>query len=249
MKTNRFAVLTQLALLILLLCIVCVSAQADDKTRILFIGNSYTGQIRNTVSKLLQASPEAGSIEVDFITPGGKTLAYHLQNPATTQRIREGNWDYIVLQDQSQTPAVFPKKFEAAARKLDDLIDSVGAKTVFYQTWGRRDGDKANQDRFPTYDSIQNALSENYRNVAKKCEGLLAPVGDTWARVRKEDPDLGRGLYKGDGSHPSAKGAYLAACVLYMTIFRQSPAAIEYKGGLSEEEADVILKALDISAN
>ena len=62
--------------------------------------------------------------------------------------------------------------------------------------------------------------------------------------VRKEYPKLGKDLYKKDGSHPSAKGAYLAACVFYATIFEKSPEKIGFTGGLSEDERRVILQAL-----
>ncbi len=227
---------------------VLFSANAQDRTRILFIGNSYTGQIRGVIQKLILASPQGGSTELEFITPGGKTLEYHLQNESTIRRIKEGDWDFVVLQDQSQTPAIFPKKFESAAEGLDAVIDASGAQTVFYQTWGRRDGDKMNPNMFPDYKSMQKALSENYSRVAKRCDATLSPVGDAWAKVRKADPDLGRALYKGDGSHPSEKGAYLAACVFYATIFQQSPASVDFRGGLDSAEVESILKAIDVPA-
>ena len=231
-------------LIIFHLCLLSNVAVAEEKTRILFVGNSYTGQVRGAVTKLFAASPEGKTTKLEFITPGGKTLAFHLGNDSTTKKIKEGNWDFVVLQDQSQTPAVFPKKFEEAAVKLDKLIDASGAKTVFYQTWGRRDGDKANPKLFPTYESMQKKLSKNYLSAAKRCKARLAPVGDTWSLVRKENPKLGRELYRKDGSHPSAKGAYLAACVFYATIFEKSPGKVGFAGGLSEDERRVVSEAL-----
>jgi hypothetical protein len=193
---------------------------------------------------LIKASPFGASTEIEFITPGGKTLEFHLGNESTTRRIAEGDWDFVVLQDQSQTPAVFPKRFEAAAIELDKLIDAAGARTVFYQTWGRRDGDKKNAERFPTYQSMQKALSKSYASAARRCDAILAPVGDTWALVRKEDADLGTALYKGDGSHPSEKGAYLAACVFYAALLKQSPETVEFRAGVSDQEATLIHQAV-----
>ena len=229
---------------VLLITILFQFSAVAEETRILFVGNSYTGQVRKTVSSFIKASPEGGSTHLEFISPGGKNLEFHLKNKATTDKIREGNWDYVFLQDQSQTPAVFPKRFESGATGLDKLIDAAGAKTVFYQTWGRRDGYKMNAKLFPTYESMQKALSKNYISVAKQCDAVVAPVGDTWALVRKANPALGKALYKGDGSHPSAKGAYLAACVFYATVFKKSPETVRYKGGLSDEEAAVIVEAV-----
>ena len=228
----------------LLLCSCLPSPAAEDATRILFIGNSYTGQIKKTVINLVQASPFGASTEMEFITPGGKNLEFHLQNETTTRRIAQGNWDFVVLQDQSQTPALFPQRFEDAAIELDKLIDAAGAKTVFYQTWGRRDGDKRNANRFPTFESMQKALSGSYISAAKRCDAILAPVGDTWAQVREEDAELGTALYRDDGSHPSNKGAYLAACVFFAVMFEQSPESVDFRGELPEREAAIILKSV-----
>ncbi len=237
--------MTRLLKAIALFAVFCAaSTQAEDSIRILFIGNSYTGQIRKTVTQLIKTSPEGKATELEFITPGGKTLQFHLENPQTVQMISEGNWNFVVLQDQSQTPAVFPDQFNDAARELDKLIDAAGAKTVFYQTWGRRDGDKANRDRFPDYETMQKSLSKSYETTARRCRALLAPVGDVWAEVRKADSELGKELYKDDGSHPSAKGAYLAACVFYKTLFDKLP-TLEFDDGITTEEKARILIAID----
>lgn len=232
-------------IIVLVACLLYQGGHGEETTKILFIGNSYTGQIRGVVEKLFAASPRAATTELAFITPGGKTLAYHLSTASTRKKIENGNWDFVVLQDQSQTPAGRPKSFHTAADGLDKLIDASGAKTVFYQTWGRRDGDKANIHLFPDYESMQKALSKNYSAAAKRCDALLAPVGDSWRQVRLADAQLGTELYKKDGSHPSSKGAYLAACVFYATIFNETPPAdIKFKGGLTNAELKVIMEAV-----
>lgn len=216
------------------------SAPAQSKAKkVLFIGNSYTAQIRKTVTGLIKSSPHAQT-QFTFITPGGKTLAFHLANKKTIQTIKDGKFDFVILQDQSQTPAVFPKKFHQAALGLDKVIDQSGAQTVFYQTWGRRDGDKQNRKLYPTYEPMQKALSKSYSTTAKACKATLAPVGDTWSSLLKKNPKIGRELYRNDGSHPSAKGAYLAACVFYATLFKEDPRKLTFTGGLPEAEAKLI---------
>lgn len=220
------------------------AADSKESIRILFVGNSYTGQVRRAVTDLIEASPHGSRVEMEFITPGGKNLEFHLKNASTMGRVAEGDWDLVVLQDQSQTPAVFPDRFLSAADELDKRIDSAGAGTVFYQTWGRRDGDKKNAERFPTYKSMQEALTKNYTKAAKRAKAQLAPVGEVWEQVREMDEALGRELYKGDGSHPSAKGAYLVACVFYLTFFKESAADIDFTEGVSESEKAVIHKAI-----
>lgn len=237
MPNHRFA----LFLLILLGSLASLPAQskASDPKKILFVGNSYTGGIRKSVIELIKASPHAKT-ELTFINPGGKTLAFHLENKATTDKIKNGDYDFVVLQDQSQTPAVFPEQFKKAAVALDKIIDQSGAQTVFYETWGRRDGDKQNPKLFPDFESMQAALTKSYRSAARTCQAKLAPVGSTWNDVLKKDPKLGLELYQKDGSHPSQKGSYLAACVFYATFFKEDPRKLIFTGGLPDPEAKLI---------
>ena len=216
-------------------------AEENLSKKILFIGNSYTGGIRKAVSELIKSSPHADT-QLTFITPGGKTLDFHSKQKGTIEKIKSGKFDFVVLQDQSQTPAVFPNKFQKAAVALDKIIDKSGAQTVYYQTWGRRDGDKQNKKLFPTYEAMQKALTKSYTSDAKKCDATLAPVGETWSVVRKLNPELGKALYAKDGSHPSNKGAYLAACVFYATLFDEDPRTLTFTGKLPEKESKLIQK-------
>jgi hypothetical protein len=233
-----------LSLSLILLSLLPVVEAADEDLRILFIGNSYTGQVKQSIAGLFAASPHVKA-KLEFITPGGRTLAQHLSNEKTTARIEEGDWDFVVLQDQSQTPAVFPDKFQAAAKELSRIIEKAGAQTVFYQTWGRRDGDKQNPKMFPTYKSMQRALSKEYSSAARRNKALLAPVGDAWAIVREENEDLGKRLYKGDGSHPSKEGALIAACVFYTVLTGEEGTQVSYSGGVEDSDARVIRDAVE----
>jgi hypothetical protein len=68
----------------------------------------------------------------------------------------------------------------------------------------------------------------------------VAPVGYTWAIVRQESPGIG--LWQDDGSHPSTAGTYLAACVFYAAVFRQSPDGLEFTAGLPADSAAILQK-------
>ena len=48
------------------------------------------------------------------------------------------------------------------------------------------------------------------------------------------------GLYSGDGSHPSAWGTYLNACVFYATILKKSPVGLDYYSSIGETDAVVL---------
>jgi hypothetical protein len=219
---------------------------APPAKRILFVGNSYTGQIKKAITGLVASSPHKAA-HLEFITPGGRTLQQHLQNPKTLERISMGQWDFVVLQDQSQTPALNPDGFLKSSAKLHRAITKSGARTVYYETWGRRDGDQRNLRQFPTFLSMQKALSNAYRKAAKRDDALLCPVGTAWQEVRRDHPALGSALYAKDGSHPSAKGALLAAACFYKTLFNDNPATLSFAHGLPEEEA-LLLRSIAAQA-
>jgi len=217
------------------------NATEGDKVRILLIGNSYTAGTRAALNLLLKDS----KAEATYITPGGCTLEKHLGNAATTDVVRTIKWDVVVLQEQSQMPSLpgeFRESFDAGAAKLAALVKASGARPVLYMTWGRRDGDKKNPEVNPDYATMQDRLSEGYRTAGAANGMLVAPVGEAWRRAWAADATLGAALYKKDGSHPSAKGAYLSACVLHAVIFGGDAMALPQGKGVTAEEAALLRK-------
>lgn len=79
------------------------------------------------------------------------------------------------------------------------------------------------------------SLANAYRDVAAEISAEVAPLGLAFARSLLERPNLE--LYVEDG-HPTSDGSYLAACVLYGVIFRQTPVGNRYAGpGVKREDA------------
>lgn len=91
------------------------AAFAEDPQRILFIGNSYTG-VNKLPDVFLEVVKSAGRREpvVKSATPGGQTLRQQLNQAPSQALIEEGGWDVVVLQGQSQEPALAEK--DATAR-------------------------------------------------------------------------------------------------------------------------------------
>ena len=121
--------------------------EEPEPLAILFVGNSYTHG--NNLPGMVQAmyessSPHSGrllgdrTIVIQRHTFGGCTLKRHIEEEGTLDRIRERQWDVVVLQEQSLTPVVMrPAMFEAA-RTLHNAIEGQSARTVFYLTWARQ---------------------------------------------------------------------------------------------------------------
>jgi hypothetical protein len=206
------------------------------KLRVLFIGNSYTTS--NNLPQLLGlvASSMGDTVISDISAPGGYTFQSHFNNATTRTKIAAGNWDFVVLQAQSQEPA-FPDEQVAAetfpyAQKLDSLIEAANpcTETAFFLTWGRKNGDASNCPIYPpicTFSGMQDKLSERYLQMADICGGITIPVGEVWRKMRTQYPN--EELYNADGSHPALSGSYLASLVFYHSLFRKLPLPNVYR--------------------
>ncbi len=192
----------------------CVADQKDanGKLRVLFIGNSYTyfNNLPDMFAQLTASATPPGRIETQMIVRGGATLKMHWQDGAALKALQQGKWDYVVLQEQSLLPINDPATMHQYARLFDAEIRKAGAKTIFYLTWARQD-----------HPEMQVKLNDAYLSIARDLGAIVAPVGIAWQTAFKENPQTV--FHIEDKSHPNPAGSYMAACVLYATIYGKSP--------------------------
>jgi hypothetical protein len=110
---------------------------------VLFIGNSYTyvNDLPGTFAVLAKAGGHP--IHTGMVAPGGWTLAEHLNSPQALSALQSSKWDFVVLQEQSEIPAMETARWRdmyPAARALVEKIRQTGAQPVFFLTWAHRDG-------------------------------------------------------------------------------------------------------------
>merc|ERR1719339_627247 len=136
----------------------CEARRNSTHKNALFLGNSYTGGCNGIDSVVRQIAEGAGfSATTERSSPGGKTLNWHASN--SLNRIKNGDWDAVVLQDQSQRPS-FGAQY-VYSYILPDVLTLVQTMRetnactlpVFFQTWGKRDGDTGNCSPAP-YDAL-----------------------------------------------------------------------------------------------
>ncbi len=219
-------------------------AQAQQ-TSVLFLGNSYTtaNDLPNMFRQL--ALSLGTTVDVGVHAPGGYTLEDHYIDAASVAAIASQPWDFVALQEQSQLGA-FPSTgttMGVYAAQLIQMIEATNecAWPVFYMTWGRENGDAQSCVNYPfmcTYESMQQALRDNYVSIAVENDAYTAPVGVAWKHVRDDQPAID--LYEPDGSHPTAAGTYLAACVFYCTLFQQPCSGASYYSTLTAATATIL---------
>jgi len=230
----------------------CITLSAQQKTRrVLFLGNSYV--YTNNMPQMLKdlAASAGDTVLFDSNTPGGHTLQQHTVNATSLAKLAAGNWDYVVLQEQSQRPA-FPEaqvqqEVYPYAAMLDSLVHQHNpcAETVFYMTWGRKNGDANNCGFYAplcTYEGMDSLLNLRYRIMAADNRSVLSPVGAVWRYLRANAPGIE--LYQADESHPSPAGSYAAACCFYTVLFRKDPALLTYSASLPAADAAAIRNAV-----
>lgn len=215
----------------------------------LFIGNSYTAS-NNSVP--YWTSKIAGSfndtLEYIMISPGGATFEQHSANTQVLDSIASRDWDYVILQEQSQLPSFPPVQVEEEvypyAQILCDSIYSNNECTIpmFFMTWGRENGDQTNCQYYEplcTYEGMQNRLRESYLEMAQINNAQVAPVGVVWKYLRDISQDTLE-LYSPDESHPSMLGTYTAACTFYASMFHKSPVGAAYPPNVDADDALLI---------
>ncbi|MFA6152283.1 MAG: SGNH/GDSL hydrolase family protein [Chitinophagaceae bacterium] len=213
--------------------------------RVLFLGNSFT-YVNDLPAMIAEMAKSTGdSLSYDSNLPGGHSIGNHSLNAVSIDKIKLGNWDFVVLQGQSyelatETPEVYPFPY---ARKLDSLINLYNdcTETVFYMTWGLKNGDPSSCPTVPflcTYEKMDSIIHSNYRRMSDSNDAIVSPVGAVWRSIRKTNPLIE--LYQADESHPSLAGTYAAACCFYASLYRKNPALITYNPGLPSADATII---------
>lgn len=207
----------------------CAERLSRPNKKIYFMGNSYT--YFNNLPVMLKSLAQAAGFSMTSAqrTPGGEPLSGH-----AAAGIPSGDWDVVIIQGQSQEPAFTPIMiYHSQLPSTQTLVGKIRANDpctlpVFFQTWGRRDGDSRNcqyYSKICTFDGMQDRLTRSYSTFAYVNQpAKVAPAGEAFRLVG----DRGY-LYTSDGSHPSAYGSYLAACTFLETIWGVSCVGNSYK--------------------
>jgi hypothetical protein len=207
-----------------------VFAPGAPCVRVLMIGNSLT--YYNDLPGLLQqlSAREPAPVYVEKITTPLASLQVHWNFDASVQRIGEGDWDCVVLQEFSRLPVTNPQQSLEYFERFADEVRRSGGTPIIFQNWTRRDRDDE-------YDALHDA----YRQIVARTHATLAPIGAAWCKCRSAHPDIELLL---DERHPTDEGTYLAACVLYDVLYhkKSSDLPLDLAGPKLADEVTVLLR-------
>jgi hypothetical protein len=191
------------------------ASPAWSRDSVLIVGNSFTRGLRRDLGLLLRSAGRDAEVQVRG--GNGRTLEHHLRSAATLRKIHSKAWTAVVLQEQSD--GMLGERYPSA-RALDAEITAVGSRTMFLLTWADRDDD------LDMYDFLRGHPdgSEGCVPIALELGAGIAPVG--WAFREAFLEDAAVDLWASDSHHASRRGQYLAALVLYASIFGESPVGL-----------------------
>lgn len=203
-----------------------------NSCNILFIGSSYLSFIGNDVVETFnQFAVEAGKdVHVEMRAIGGWHLADHSQNEGTIAIINEREWDHIILQGNAAylSKEKWHQYIVPYIIDLRKIIKNRSKRTcvIYMMPWAYKDGLAWLPDETDTYEQMQENLYHETIKLVNDIDIATAPVGWVWYTAFLDNYEAD--LYLNDFNHQSKSGAYLAACVIYSTVFLEKAPMITY---------------------
>ncbi|HSN41366.1 MAG TPA: DUF4886 domain-containing protein [Burkholderiales bacterium] len=221
----------------------------ESPKRILFVGNSYmyyNDSLHNHVRRLaITADPALEkALQYKSATIGGAPLAQHdVKGLLVPGRLGiKQPFDVVILQGNSAAALSEAGRasFREKVLEFNAEITKTGAKTALYMTHAYV---KPNKKASP--DMIRK-IEDLYVSTGNEAGAYVIPVGLAFEEAYRQRPDIQ--LHQSyDGSHPSLIGTYLAACVVYASLYGKSPVgnAYDYYGRVDRETAAFLQRVAD----
>jgi hypothetical protein len=222
---------------------------ADAPKRVLFVGNSYLyygDSLHNHVRRMAIAADSANEKQYRYksATISGSALHHH----SIASYLESGKlgikepFQMVVLQGGSGAVGSDERRgtFAATVADFDKEIKKHGARTALYMTHAYvKPHKKADPNMIRDIETL-------YVETGNKVGALVIPVGLAFEEAYKQRPDMK--LHKQfDGSHPDLIGTYLAACVVYASLYGRSPVGnpYDYYGAIDKDTALFLQKVAE----
>jgi len=194
-----------------------------EACKILIIGNSLTYFNDQVIMLRNLARGNHWRAFVDEISFPGVQLQQHCQDEYTLRKIKEQDWDFVILQEAVGEIGT-SDGHEIIREYVEILMDSIysnyaDTRIFYFMPWGLKSGTYMG---FMTIDFAdhQMMLTEGTVEFAEKLDLMVAPVGQAWLEAMADS--LEYDLFYTDGSHPSHYGSFLGAVVYFTAIFQDS---------------------------
>ena len=179
--------------------------------------------------------------------PNNSSNTGHCNRTITENLINSRQWDYVFVQDNVGSYMWGEDYLSANVGNSNvQLLNKIKAnnpctREIFYAAqgfysglpsdyWHSGDLDLSYDDNIQA--TIRSYGNSNYLNGA--LDEIVAPAGLAWNRYCNDGHSKDDLYY--DTAHPTAKGSYLSAAVVFSVIFKIDPTNINWDNGFSDAE-------------
>ena len=193
-----------------------------DKKKMLVLGNSFSYYYETDFLLKRIARAEGHELRMRTHLKGGQDFGEHMTRERTLAAIDEGGYDLCLLQDMSTRHADYYMDTKTNAAVMSDTKTILarikkGASSVvpvLEQTWAY--SGSTNYAGLENYENFDTALQGGCLLVADENDCWISPIGEAFTAARKAG--IGS-MFHTDSKHPGPNGAYLKACVNYLTLY------------------------------
>ncbi len=209
--------------------------KSEADVEILFIGNSHTyynSGVPFHVGRFIEKDNLPNAPLIAESSFGGFSLADHMNNATTLEKINERDWEYIILQENTFVAANTDESTLEALTSFKEMVSQKSTKIYLFMTW-----------EYKGEPEMYQPIKKTYEDGAIAIGAEIVPVGQVWRNIVR-DSIVNIELYNEDGYHPSPQGTFLAAAMFYAELFKKNPSDNPYQSGLETEVANYLkLKA------
>ncbi|MEK7413057.1 MAG: hypothetical protein AAB263_07055 [Planctomycetota bacterium] len=235
-------------------CCILTSLAAAEPQKILMIGNSltYTWNIPSILEQFAKATKR--TLTVTAHVAGGKDLTWHWTNASkpsnetAQETIAKGGFDLVIVQEYSNI-LMKPDGQDSFAKIFPEYLKAISGKSMQVMLYMAH----------PTRKEVDlegiRPIIDAYSKKADELSVQCSPVALAFAESNKKLPKLALIDQQTDrkyaqnkvATHQSPFGSYLAACVLYATIYRQSPVGLTFHAAF-DAKTEIPIDAADAAA-
>ncbi len=182
-----------------------LSNEPVDKS-ILFVGGSLT--FFNNMPSMVEEIAKEHQIKLvaDCLCSPNYWFNDHWAEPDLARLFESQKYDLAILQSGSAWTEENVQVLFQYGHRITELAAENDLNTAFLQPWASLN----------TYEVFDDVL-KNYAGIASATDSELFEVGKIWKIYLEETND--ESLYLADGIHPSPKGSFFTAWVVFHTLY------------------------------
>ena len=228
--------------------------KSEKISSLMLVGNSffyYNNSLHNHLGDLIKNDPNVTSMKRRSITINGSDLSWHdIESYLSNEHIgsfridTKNNNKYVPSSNTKIDAVIFmgcslcpihpdtKDTFQVYVQKYSEIIRDKNAEPMLFMSWP-----------YKNKPEMINSLRNVFINTANKYNLLLIPAGEAFYRFNLSYPEID--LYTKDLRHPSKEGTYLAAAVVFASLYGKATAGNPGIMGLDPEVALKIQMSVD----